>query len=76
MIRALLAVVLAAALLSATLPAVESGAADRTASALDREVSRIERAGASLLAADDPGGSRVLSVSLLRGRSSPPKSTP
>ncbi len=67
MIRALLAVVLAAALLSASLPAVESAAADRTASALDREVDRIERAGASLLAEDDPGGRRVLSVSLPGG---------
>ncbi|NHX35648.1 MULTISPECIES: DUF7311 family protein [Halolamina] len=67
MIRALLAVVLAAALLSAALPAVESAAADRTASALDRDVGRIERAGASLLVDDDPGARRVVTVSLPAG---------
>lgn len=64
MIRALLAVVLAAALLAASLPAVESAAADRTAASLDREVDRLERAGHSLLADDDPGARRIVSVSL------------
>lgn len=64
MIRALLAVVLAAALLAASLPAVESAAADRTAASLDRDVDRFERAGASLLARDDAGGRRVVRVSL------------
>ncbi|MFW5948386.1 MAG: DUF7311 family protein [Halolamina sp.] len=64
MIRALLAVTLAAALLAASLPAVESAAADRTAASLDREVDRIERGGASLLAEEDVGARRVVSVSL------------
>lgn len=64
MIRALLAVVLAAALLAASLPAVESAAADRTAASLDRDVDRFERAGASLLARDDVGARRVVTVSL------------
>ncbi|WP_054583605.1 hypothetical protein [Halolamina pelagica] len=62
-----MAIALAAALLSAALPAVESAAADRTASALDRDVDRIERAGASLLADDDPGGRRVLTISVPAG---------
>ncbi len=64
MIRALLAVSLAAALLAVSLPAVEAAAADRTAAALDRDVNRLERAGESLLAADDPGARRVLTVTL------------
>lgn len=64
MIRALVAVSLAAALLAAALPAVQSAAADRTAAALDRDVDRIERAGESLLADDDPGARRVVTVSL------------
>jgi hypothetical protein len=63
-IRALLAVALAAALLAASLPAVESAAADRTAASLDRDVDRLERAGESLLADDDPGARRVFTVSL------------
>ena len=67
MIRALLAVSIAAALLAASLPAVESAAADRTAAAIDRDVDRIERAGASLLAADDPGARRIVTVSLPGG---------
>lgn len=64
MIRALLAVALAAALLAASLPAIESAAADRTAAELDRDAARLERAGASLLADDDPGARRVVTVSL------------
>lgn len=64
MIRALLAVVLAAALLAASLPAVKSAAADRTAASLDRDVDDLERAGSSLLARDDPGARRVVTVSL------------
>ncbi|QKY21602.1 hypothetical protein B4589_014915 [Halolamina sp. CBA1230] len=67
MIRALLAVALAAALLAASFPAVESAAADRTAAGLDRDVGRLERAGASLLAADDPGARRVVTVSIPAG---------
>lgn len=64
MIRALLAVALAAALLAASLPAVESAAADRTAAGLDRDVDRLEQAGASLLVDDDPGARRVVTVTL------------
>lgn len=64
MIRTLLSVALAAALLAASLPAIESAAADRTAAALDRDIDRIERAGASLLADDDPGARRVVTVRL------------
>ncbi len=67
MIRALLAVTLAAALLAASLPAIESAAADRTAASLDREVDRLERAGHSLLADDDPGARRVVTVTLPPG---------
>jgi hypothetical protein len=63
-IRALLAVALAAALLAASMPAIESAATDRTAAALDRDIERIERAGRSLLAEDDPGARRVLTVKL------------
>jgi len=63
-IRALLAVSIAAALLAASLPAVESAAADRTAAALDRDADRLERAAESLLAADDPGARRILRVTL------------
>jgi hypothetical protein len=63
-IRALLAVALAATLLAASLPAIESAAADRTAASVDRDVDRLDRAGQSLLAADDPGARRVVSVSL------------
>lgn len=63
MIRALLAVVLAAALLVASLPAVESAAADRTAASLDRDVDSLQRAGTSLLARDDAGARRVITVS-------------
>lgn len=64
MIRVVLAVALAAALLSASLPAVESAATDRTAAALDRDADRIRAAGASLLADDDAGARRVTTVSL------------
>ena len=67
MIRAVLEVALAAALLAAALPAVESAAADRTAAGLDRDVDRLERAGASLLADDAPGARRVVTVSLPAG---------
>lgn len=67
MIRVLLAVALAAALLSASLPAVESAAADRTAASVDRDIDAIRHAGASLLATDDPGARRVVTVSLPAG---------
>lgn len=64
MIRAVLAVSLAAALLAASLPAIDAAAADRTAAALDREADRVEHAGTSLLAEDDPGARRVVTVTL------------
>jgi len=63
-IRAVLAVALAAALLSASLPAVDAAAADRTAAALDRDIDRLGHAGASLLADDDPGARRVVTLTL------------
>lgn len=64
MIRALLAVALATALLAASVPAVESAAADRTAATLDRDIGRLQTAGESLLADEDVGGHRTLTVSL------------
>lgn len=67
MIRVLLAAALATALLAASLPAVESAAADRTAANLDRDVDAVQRAGASLLADDDPGARRAVTVSLPAG---------
>lgn len=54
MIRVVLAVVLAAALLSVALPAVDAGRVDRTATRLDAATARIERAARSLLAHEDP----------------------
>jgi hypothetical protein len=64
--RVLLAVTIAAALLAASLPAVETARTDRTATKLDRQADRIEAAGASLLADDeaDAGARRVVTVSL------------
>lgn len=66
MIRAVLAAVVAAALLAAALPAVESVRTDRTTAVMDRTVERIERAGNSLLASDaaEAGARRVVTVSL------------
>jgi len=63
-IRVLLAVALTAALLAASLPAVESAAADRTAASLDRDIDALQRAGESLLAEDDPGARRIVTISL------------
>lgn len=64
--RALLAVTIAAALLAASLPAIEAARTDRTAAKLDREASRVETAAADLLADDeaDAGARRVVTVSL------------
>lgn len=61
-----LAAVVAAALLAAALPAVETARTDRTAAAMDRTVDRVERAGSALLAeeATDAGARRVVTVSL------------
>lgn len=66
MIRAVLATVIAAALLAAALPAVDSVRADRTNAAMERSVDRIERAGTGLLASDaaDAGARRIVTVSL------------
>ncbi|MFB6220416.1 MAG: hypothetical protein ABEH90_03165 [Halolamina sp.] len=66
--RLLLAVVVAAVLLAVSAPAVETARADRTAAALDRTADRVEHAGASLVAADEPdaGARRVVTVSLPR----------
>lgn len=54
MIRTVLAVVLAVALLAAAVPAVEEGRTARTATHLDRVGDRIERAARSLRAHEDP----------------------
>jgi hypothetical protein len=64
--RVLLAVGIAAALLAASLPAVEAVRTDRTAAEMDRTADRIETAGRSLLAADEAeaGARRVVTVSL------------
>lgn len=67
--RVLLAVTIAAALLAASLPAIEAVRTDRTAAQLDRDADRIEAASTSLLAADeaDAGARRVVTVSLPQG---------
>jgi hypothetical protein len=69
-IRVLLAVAIAMALLAASLPAVETARTDRTAAELQRTAERIERAGAALLAdeAADAGARRVVEITL-RARS-------
>lgn len=66
MIRAVLAVVVAAALLAAALPAVDSVRTNRTAATMERSVDRLERAGSDLLANDaaDAGARRVVTVTL------------
>lgn len=67
--RVLLAVTVAAALLAASLPAVEAVRTERTAAQIDREVDRIDAAGSSLLATDEAeaGARRVVTVSLPQG---------
>jgi hypothetical protein len=64
--RLLVAVTVAAALLAVSLPAIETARSDRTVANLDRAAERVEDAGASLLADDDPdaGARRVVTVSL------------
>lgn len=66
MIRVVLAVVAATALLTASLPAVKEARADRTASQMDRVGTRLGDASESLLAADDAdaGARRVLTLTL------------
>lgn len=70
MIRVVVAVTVATALLAASLPAVDSARSDRTAAHLDGELARLSEAAASLVDRDDattsgvPGARRVVSVSL------------
>ena len=70
MIRVVVAVAVATALLAASLPAVDSARADRTAAHLDGEVARLSAAAASLVDDDDatvstvPGARRVLSLAV------------
>lgn len=65
-VRVVLATVLAAALLAASLPAVESVRTDRTTAAMERTIDQVERAGSRLLTdeAADAGARRVVTVSL------------
>lgn len=69
MIRVVAAVVLAAALLAASLPAVADARVDRSAARADLAAGRLEAAARSLLADDDPvaggdGARRVVRVRL------------
>ncbi|SDM10800.1 hypothetical protein SAMN04487949_0877 [Halogranum gelatinilyticum] len=70
MIRVVVAVAVATALLATSLPAVDSARADRTAAHLDGEMARLSAAATSLVDDDDatvsgvPGARRVLSVSV------------
>lgn len=68
MIRAVLAVALAAALVALALPAIDDARERRADRQVRAEVAAIERAADSLLAADEtspgPGAKRVLSLSL------------
>ncbi len=66
MIRAALAVVLAAALLAASLPAVDDVRRDRADAAVRAEVGAVERAAADLFESDEPGAGarRVVAVDL------------
>lgn len=69
-VRTLLTVVVATALLGASLPAVEDARTDRTAARLDATATRLSDVSAALVAADDPvpaserGASRTVVVSL------------
>lgn len=66
MIRAVLAVVLAAALLAASLPAIDDARRERTGTAVHEEVDRLVDAARRMAATDDPGAGarRVLVVRL------------
>lgn len=72
-VRTLLTVVVATALLGASLPAVEEARVDRTAARLDATATRLSDAAAALVAADDPvppgerGASRTVVVVLPAG---------
>jgi len=69
-IRVVLAAALAVALLAASLPAVDDARADRTATALDASLERVERATADLATSEAPtaagvaGARRVVAVRL------------
>lgn len=68
MIRLVVGVVLAAALLAASLPAIEDARVDRTNAQVETTTSRLRVAAASLLATDaavvGPGARRVVTVRL------------
>lgn len=69
MLRAVLAVVLATALLGASLPAVDRARQDHSGTTVRTELDRVERAANSLIDADDPtivgtGARRVVTVRL------------
>ncbi|AUV81017.1 hypothetical protein C2R22_04530 [Salinigranum rubrum] len=72
-VRTLLTVVVATALLGASLPAVEDARTDRTAARLDAAATRLSGVSAALVAADDPvaagerGAGRTVVVSLPSG---------
>ncbi|PSP86196.1 ABC transporter [Halobacteriales archaeon QS_1_68_17] len=72
MLRAVLAVVLAGALLAVSLPAIDDARADRTAAHLRSEAGEFERELGTLVAGDDavrpgkPGARRVISLRLPR----------
>ena len=69
-VRTLLTVVVAAALVGASLPAVEDARTDRTAARLDASATRLSDAANALVATDDPvpagerGASRTVVVTL------------
>jgi hypothetical protein len=71
-VRTLLTVVVAAALVGASLPAVDDARADRTAARLDAAATRLSEVAAGLVAADDPvpagerGAGRTVVVTLPR----------
>lgn len=69
MLRAVLAVVLATALLGASLPAIDQARQNHSETAIRAELDRVERAANGLLDADDPtettmGARRLVTVSL------------
>lgn len=70
MIRVVVTVVIATALLAASLPAVDSARGDRTAAHLDGELATLTDAAASLVDRDDPtppsvsGARRVVTLTL------------
>lgn len=69
MIRVVVSVCVASALLAASLPAVEDARADRTATSLDRAGERLVRAAESLVAADaaEAGARRIVQLRIPTG---------